>query len=159
MAAWRSFWKLSWADRFLAMEAAATMMATRAGLFAFGFNRWRSFVSKFSSTENVLRSEGLSTAPNRSALAAANVARVAAAAARHLFFTPTCLERSIALSWLLRRRGFCAEVRIGARKSGGQFEAHAWVDCGGEVLDDFSDEHKSFHTFDTRAASLKRESR
>jgi hypothetical protein len=45
---------------------------------------------------------------------------------------PTCLTRSLALVYLLRRRGLPAELRIGVRKTGEAFGAHAWVECQGE---------------------------
>jgi hypothetical protein len=42
----------------------------------------------------------------------------------------TCLSNAIALTWMLRRRGVDAAVRIGVKRAGG-FEAHAWVECDG----------------------------
>jgi hypothetical protein len=42
----------------------------------------------------------------------------------------TCLSQSIALAWMLRRDGVDAAVRIGVRTGGG-FEAHAWVEASG----------------------------
>ena len=50
------------------------------------------------------------------------------AAARNLFFHTNCLEQSLVLWWLLRRRGIAADLRIGARKDSDRFEAHAWVE-------------------------------
>jgi len=38
-----------------------------------------------------------------------------------------CLVRSMALLWLLRTRGEPAELVLGVRKRGGNFEAHAWT--------------------------------
>ena len=45
----------------------------------------------------------------------------------------TCLPKSLALAWMLRRRGVAAAVRIGVKKDG-RFEAHAWVECGGVAV-------------------------
>ena len=45
----------------------------------------------------------------------------------------TCLPKSLALAWMLRRRGVSAAVRIGVRTAGG-FEAHAWVEVEGVAL-------------------------
>jgi len=56
------------------------------------------------------------------------------AAARHSFFAATCLERSLALWWLLARRGVASQLRIGVRKTGEKFEAHAWVEHGGAAI-------------------------
>lgn len=46
----------------------------------------------------------------------------------------TCLPRSLALQWLLARRGVAADLCLGARKSGGPLPAHAWVEVSGEPL-------------------------
>ena len=63
------------------------------------------------------------------------IARMEAAAARHLPFQPNCLEQSLALWWLLRRRGIPADLRIGVRKDAANFEAHAWVEAGGSGIE------------------------
>lgn len=50
---------------------------------------------------------------------------------------PGCLARALALEGMLRRRGYArAEVRVGVRRKAGEFSAHAWVVCGGEVVGD-----------------------
>jgi hypothetical protein len=46
----------------------------------------------------------------------------------------TCLTQAVALHHLLRRQGYGATVQIGVRKEGGQFAAHAWVECNGAPL-------------------------
>ena len=38
-----------------------------------------------------------------------------------------CLPQSIAVMWLLRRRGVAAELRFGAKLEAGELDAHAWV--------------------------------
>lgn len=63
------------------------------------------------------------------------LARVVRATARYGFFRAKCLEQSLALWCLLRRKGVAAEIRFGARKNGTHFEAHAWVEYRGTVLD------------------------
>jgi hypothetical protein len=40
---------------------------------------------------------------------------------------------------LLERRGFNTQLKIGVRKSGGDLEAHAWVEYFGKVLNDSQD--------------------
>lgn len=52
------------------------------------------------------------------------------------------------LWWLLRRRQIAAELRIGARKLEGQFEAHAWVEYAGAMLGDLGVDHLHFSPFD-----------
>jgi hypothetical protein len=47
----------------------------------------------------------------------------------------TCLKRSLVLYALLARRGFDAQLLIGAaRATKGQLDAHAWLECQGKVL-------------------------
>jgi hypothetical protein len=75
-------------------------------------------------------------------------ARMVNAAARHALGQSNCLERSLALWWLLRREGIASSIRIGARKTDGKFEAHAWVECEGVGLDEPQQEHRHYATFD-----------
>ena len=60
----------------------------------------------------------------------------------------TCLEKSLALWWLLRREGIVSSVRIGTRKAAGKFEAHAWVERDGAALNQPGAEHRHYATFD-----------
>jgi hypothetical protein len=62
-------------------------------------------------------------------------------------YRATCLPRSLALWWLLRRRGIAADLRIGVRKEGGRFEAHAWTEWRGTVLNDGDDVGERFAVF------------
>lgn len=48
-----------------------------------------------------------------------------------------CLEQSLALTWLLRRRGVPAELRVGVQPR--PFYAHAWVEVDGRALNEPSD--------------------
>jgi len=62
-------------------------------------------------------------------------------AARFGVFRPQCLVRSVALSRMLAARGIDgAIVRVGVRRTNGEFLAHAWVELAGETLGD-ADEH------------------
>jgi hypothetical protein len=68
-------------------------------------------------------------------------------AAGHSLVRVNCLERSLVLWGLLRRRGIRSDLRIGARKNGEKFEAHAWVECQGVVLNDTPDVGERFVPF------------
>jgi hypothetical protein len=60
-------------------------------------------------------------------------------------FRPNCLVRSLALARLLEREEVPGwHVRIGVRERTGRFEAHAWVELGGEVLADSTEHVASF---------------
>ena len=55
-------------------------------------------------------------------------------ASRHHVLKPTCLEKSLVLYGILRRRRVEADLRIGTTKKDGRFQAHAWVEHRGQVL-------------------------
>jgi hypothetical protein len=76
------------------------------------------------------------------------VCRMVLAAGRHSPMQGTCLERSLALWWLLGRRGITTELRIGARKSEGKFAAHAWVERNGEVIGEPEGTHLHYAAFE-----------
>ena len=78
-----------------------------------------------------------------------------AAAARNLFFKTNCLEQSLVLWSLLRRHGFAAELKIGARKEAGRFEAHAWVELDRIPVNDDTDSNRQFVPFDGAITSLE----
>jgi len=78
-----------------------------------------------------------------------------AAAGRSLFSRPNCLERSLALWWLLRLRGLAADLRLGARKEGTRFEAHAWVELDGSALSDVGEVQIQFMPFESPVAVRK----
>jgi Transglutaminase-like superfamily len=63
---------------------------------------------------------------------------------RHVFWTNTCLVRSITVKYLLRRRKINALLYLGlAKDEKGQLKAHAWVKVPetGLVYDDGSGEY------------------
>src|SRR5882762_2352519 len=74
--------------------------------------------------------------------------RMIDAAVRHVWRASTCLEKSLALWWLLGRQGIACEVRIGARKQGGKFEAHAWLERDGVAINEPQQEHRHYAAFD-----------
>ena len=45
-----------------------------------------------------------------------------------------CLEKSLALHWMLRRRGINAQIKIGAHKVSEGIGAHAWVEANGQIV-------------------------
>ncbi|MFQ6029176.1 MAG: lasso peptide biosynthesis B2 protein [Dehalococcoidia bacterium] len=57
------------------------------------------------------------------------------AAARPLRWA-MCLQRSLALCLWMQRKGYQPLIRIGIRRDNPQLDAHAWVECGGIVLND-----------------------
>jgi hypothetical protein len=66
---------------------------------------------------------------------------------RRMPFTSTCLMRSLALWWFLRKRGIAADLVIGVNKKG-SFEAHAWVEVFGGPVTDSRSAIADFSAFD-----------
>ena len=45
-----------------------------------------------------------------------------------------CLQRSLVLQWLLRRRGIMTSLRIGVQKEADGLCAHAWLEHDGQAI-------------------------
>ena len=76
-----------------------------------------------------------------------SASRMLDAASRRGIVRGNCLSRSIALCWLLRRRGIPAQLKIGARKIGNQLEAHAWIEVAGHAINDSDDVQTRYAPF------------
>ena len=82
----------------------------------------------------------------------ADVARARRLAAHHAHVAailprrPSCLPRSLALWFALRRRGMPADVVFGAKRKP-SFEAHAWVEVAGAVVNDSDDVRLRYGVF------------
>ncbi|MBC7260571.1 MAG: lasso peptide biosynthesis B2 protein [Chloroflexi bacterium] len=61
--------------------------------------------------------------------------RLVGIAARYHLYPMRCLPRALALQWLLNKQGIRTELRIGVRKEGAQFSAHAWLEYEGRALE------------------------
>jgi hypothetical protein len=79
---------------------------------------------------------------------AQHLSRLLDIAAHRLPVRSTCLTRSLALAWMLRRRGAAAHVRIGVRFASGTLDAHAWVELDGQPVNDRADVSTRFAAFD-----------
>ena len=145
MRSWRTFRALSGVERAVARSAALGLTATWIGLRLFGFQRWKAFV-----TRRIESSE-----PRSSEISANRIVQLQTAAARHLFFQANCLEQSLVLWSILRRHGFDANLRIGARKEAGRFEAHAWVELDRIPLNDETDSDRKFVPFNGAIAAME----
>ena len=86
--------------------------------------------------------------PEAAASGVQQVCRMVFAAGRNSPMRATCLERSLALWWLLGRKGITTQLRIGARKSEGKFEAHAWVERNGEAIGEPEGTHLHYAAFE-----------
>jgi transglutaminase superfamily protein len=79
-------------------------------------------------------------APAESATLARAVWRAAALHALPML----CLPRSLALAWMLARRGQPCEIIIGAQPKGGTLDAHAWIEQDGVPINSPPDSAETF---------------
>lgn len=80
-------------------------------------------------------------------LRVALTSRMVFAAARNSPIPSTCLERSLTLGWLLAKQGIVTQLRIGVRKDGRKFSAHAWIERGGAAIGEPEDSHIHYAAF------------
>lgn len=151
---WRRFQMRPPEDRALILHAAMILPLIEIGLRALGFQRCKQLVEKL-----FVGVPPLPTLPlDLQREAALRVVRAVRSAELHGPVHPNCLERSMTLWWMLRRKGVEGELHIGARKEGTRFEAHAWVELGGKVLNDRVEVHQHYARFDTPIAASMAES-
>ena len=143
MNTWRAFWRLSADLQGLALESAGVLTLTWLGLRSFGFRRWQKLLTR------MMPDAPAAGQTSESELDRCRViARIEQSVARHLPFQSNCLDQSVALWWMLRRRGVAAEIQIGGRREAANFEAHAWVEAGGNTLPGEGEGHPHFARFD-----------
>jgi hypothetical protein len=145
----RQFRLLTHFERIIALESMLGLAATRAGLRLTGYQRWKNMITWLT------RKKSWSAPAESLAETAEKIARIEGATARRLPFRTNCLEQSLVLLWLLRQRGIGAELRIGGRKEANRFEAHAWVEFAGAVLNDGGETHLHFVPFQDQLSSLE----
>lgn len=141
---WRRFRRRPPEDRALILRAMLFFPLVRGGLRLFGFRRWKQLLERFSLPASL----SLPLPPDALREKALRAARAVRSAELHGPSHPNCLERSLTLWWLLRRKGVESELHIGARKEGPRFEAHAWVELRGNILNDAAEVHRHYARFD-----------
>ncbi len=119
---------------------------TRIGLKLFGFRRTYGTLKR--SASNKRGSREPESAASKKVLAKELTNAVQRANNTYALQDVNCLPESLTLWWLLRRRGIEADLRLGARKMGELFGAHAWVEYEGMVLNDTEDVRLIYVPFD-----------
>ena len=127
-------------SRRLFRRAAMLLPMIRASLRVRGYNK------TFSSLQ--ARVNPIAPAQNGDAEQLRKTSRMVRAAVHHSLLHFTCLEESLGLWYLLRQQGIAPQLRIGVRKENGKFEAHAWVEHGGEALNQPEATHLHYAAFE-----------
>ncbi|MGE3949102.1 MAG: lasso peptide biosynthesis B2 protein [Blastocatellales bacterium] len=128
MTSLKKFINLSLADKILILYAGLILSLVVLGLRALGVRR----------TQLMLGSlfRYVDMKDEKKAESVRRCSSLLDIASRRAPFVINCLERSLALWLLLRRQGIDCQIRLGARRSIGSFEAHAWVESDGIVVND-----------------------
>ena len=145
---WRRYRKLPQEARGLVLRGMVLLPLTMLGLRTMSFRGCKQLIEQFSlSGGSPRRIEAGRQMERRIKIVSAMNA-----AERNGPWRPNCLERSLALWWLFRLNAVDGELHIGGRVSEGRFEAHAWVEWEGQVLNDSADVHKHYARFDAPIA-------
>ena len=152
MQTWRRFRRLSGFERGIVLEAAAGLLISWMAVRLLGFRVCRAVFEKLLAARNSWNSK---SGEADSLGVARRIAHLEAVTATNLFFRTSCLEESLVLCRMLRNRGISADLRIGARKEANRFEAHAWVEFDGTVLDGGETEHLHFVPFEQSESSME----
>jgi|SRR5882672_5071708 len=150
---WRRYRKLSREDRGLVLRGMVLLSLTMLGLRTMSFRRCKDLILKFSSKASSPRC----IESDRQMEVRAKIVSAMNAVVLNGPWRPNCLERSLALLWLFQLNSVECELHIGGRKSQGRFEAHAWVEWDGQVLNDSTDVHKHYARFDAPIAAAEGE--
>lgn len=133
----RAFGRLSQAERRVFAQAVLGLPLTALSLKLVGLKQTQRWLRRFE--------------PGSRSAASVPVARVAhlvALAAGCNRPWTNCLNHSLVLWWLLQGQEGNCSLQVGVRREGGKFEAHAWVEWQGHVLNDSGEVRQWFTTFD-----------
>ena len=123
-------------ERSALVHAVLLVPAMHVGVKLIGFNRLQ---------QRVARTRAGTAHPYISADAAVRTCVVSINRVKRYSWLPgNCLSQSLALMWLLRRRGLEAGLKLGVRVAGPTLAAHAWVEYDGCVLNDSQDVHTRY---------------
>ena len=151
MQRWHRFRRLSGFERGIVLEATVGLPVAWLGVRLLGFQICKRAFAK--PHIDALRNSESSVVDALDV--ARRIAQLETATAESLFFRTNCLERSLVLCRMLRRRGMKADLRIGGRKKANRFEAHAWVELDGIGLDGGAAEHLRFVPFEHSETSME----
>jgi transglutaminase-like putative cysteine protease len=126
------------------------MPLTRIALRIFGYRRWQRLL--FLTVPGIIDAK----VTDEIITEARRTARLVRAAGEGIV-KGSCLEQSVVLWWLLRRQRRPCELRIGVRMAAAGFEAHAWVEVGGKVVNDSEDVRQDYAPFEQDIAKAAME--
>ncbi|MGH9848287.1 MAG: lasso peptide biosynthesis B2 protein [Blastocatellia bacterium] len=140
--------RLSWSEWWLLTQASVLLPMTALMLRLTGLRRYKLILSSLASSDSAPKED-----QTEMVLAQAlRISWLVKVAVRYGIYPANCLQRSLVLWWLLHQQGIRSELHIGTRKDSGRFEAHAWIEIAGFVLNDTDDVRQRFAPFDRPVA-------
>ncbi len=126
MSAFTKFWRLDSQEKRLQLRATALLavVSLESRLTVKGHSGVKNFFSA-----------GVVSRPSRQPTKPPEM--IARAVTRSARYVPgaTCLVQAITLCRLLQREGHDSVLQVGVKPpSAGRLQAHAWVECGGEII-------------------------
>lgn len=140
---WRRFRRLNGQEHGTLLRSLAVLPLLALALRLLGFRRLQMTLARLTPDRESMLDGHSDSAMHEGQLAA----RMVETASRDGLVHGNCLEQSLTLWWLLRRRHIPAQLRIGVQKQADEFQAHAWVELGGTVLNDRHDVHQEYRAF------------
>ena len=134
---------LSGDERWHLARALFWLPATRVLLRFIGFRR----TLRFYQQNNVLAAQY--THANHDLDTATMAARIISIAANHGLYRARCLPKSLVLVKFLQARDIPCNLKLGTRRQGEEFGAHAWVECGGVAINEDTDVESRYAAFAT----------
>lgn len=126
MSSLRKFFSLSARDRWLLVQAWLLLSLLRVGLWLLPFR----IVHRLVAAQRVFLPR-----PGRAPHVTSERIGWAVTIAGSYVPCATCLPQALAAQVLLRRAGYRAQTRIGVAHGGERrLEAHAWVECAGQII-------------------------
>ena len=122
MSKLRKAWAISGREWILVVKSAGLLLAVHGALRLMSFKTLLAWIRRSAR----LKRQSVSD-PRR-------MAYLVEVAARYHPLRPNCLDKSLVLYGLLKRRGIDAEFAIGTLKKNGTLEAHAWVEYEGAII-------------------------
>ena len=138
----RSFWRLDGNSRGLLLQAFLLLPIVTLSLKLWGVKYTQAALVR------LLPSAEISLQNSDRFSRITNTTRMVQLAAKYCQPWANCLKKSLVLWGLLRHQGIDSELRIGIRREVEKFEAHAWVEYQGFVLNDTRDVRDRFATFE-----------
>jgi len=166
---WRTF---PLYERYLLLQALILLPLVALSLKLWGLKQTHSLLTYFLSPKSLLCATSSPKVENREnsafifggetccistssqILTTANIVKIAT----KYYNWATCLRKSLVLWYLLRLQGIAAQLQIGTKLDGGEFQAHAWVEYQGNVVGDSQEVQQYYATFDLLDTKLTKNS-